>query len=160
MAWARFGHPQRLQRLRAYQAANGSGFQPRFGSSCPRVSLRLLEEKQASNTVTKADSTQPQNTSTTPIIRRCFLNMPRLPKKMTASQTPISVEWNAMVDYLASLRPIDAPGTTTTHTPFGVSRAANKQRGASIFPGTFEMTGCDENGDVVTYIVFGYKKES
>lgn len=48
--------------------------------------------------------------------------MPRLPRKMRTSQSPFGVEWNAMCDYLASLKPIDGPNVHTDHTPFGVAR--------------------------------------
>lgn len=71
--------------------------------------------------------------------------MPRLPRKMRMSQSPFGVEWNAMCDYLASLKPIDGPNVHTDHTPFGVARKAYG-RGAASQPGVggnLEITVCD-----------------
>lgn len=58
--------------------------------------------------------------------------MPSLPRKMRLSESAFAVQWNAMVDYLASLRPIEGPGTFTSHTPFGTARSAATRRGGSI----------------------------
>ena len=54
--------------------------------------------------------------------------MPRLPKKLTRGDK-FSTEWNAMVDYLASLRPVQSSTTRTTHTLHGVIREAEKRGG-------------------------------
>ena len=51
--------------------------------------------------------------------------MPRLPKKLTRGDK-FATEWNAMVDYLQSLRPIQSSTTLATHTLRGVIREAYK----------------------------------
>ena len=57
--------------------------------------------------------------------------MQELPRPMTgaAGGTPFGVEWNKLIRYLRSLRPIQSDGTLTTQTPFGTAHAAKPVSG-------------------------------
>jgi len=79
--------------------------------------------------------------------------MPRLPKKLQENSA-YATEWNAMVDYLASLRPMHAPNTLTQHTPYGVFRRANAQgipgKGGGLnFRGAYSSSESYDIDDVV-----------
>ena len=56
--------------------------------------------------------------------------MPRLPRKIPGSSA-YAMEFNAVVDYLVSLRPATSVGTLTEHNTFGVIRRGN----AKVAPG-------------------------
>lgn len=78
--------------------------------------------------------------------------MPRLPRKFQGSDSR-TTEWNAAVDYMASLTPMNSKDMLTDHTVHGVFR---KPKGVSDLPGTIKVTACDPNtGKVVVYLLFG-----
>lgn len=58
-----------------------------------------------------------------------------MPRKLSGTG-PQAIEWNAMVDYLTSLRPIPSSGGTMEHTTFGVVRRSNLAQPGAIHSAT------------------------
>jgi hypothetical protein len=53
---------------------------------------------------------------------------------MTRAQSPLEIEWNKMVDYLASIRPSGGDGVLMTQTASGVSfKSKSAGRGQTQF---------------------------
>lgn len=67
----------------------------------------------------------------------------RLPRKLTASQSEIATEWNAMVDYLRSLTPAQSAGQLVSHTSHGVTRTTIQPFSGSVL----YVRVCTQAGD-------------
>lgn len=63
---------------------------------------------------------------------------------MSAGKSPFAREWNNLVDYLNSIRPIPGPGTTFSQTQFGTSR--NTASGTMAVQRTIYVKVCKTDG--------------
>jgi hypothetical protein len=70
--------------------------------------------------------------------------MPRLPRRL-GNKTPFGAEWDALIDYLRSLRPVGEAGTE--HSVFGVRRGTTTTATAKTQPLDQTLTLVSHAGD-------------
>lgn len=58
----------------------------------------------------------------------------QLPAEMKgpAASTPFGVEWNKLVRYLRSIRPVAGAGVTISQSPFGTTTSTVRKSGAGV----------------------------